>query len=136
MKKQTLLITSILFALSLTACASTSKTQTPRERDETYIADLDSFEVETFNLYTARKNNKTKISPLTVTFAPRTNNVYVDTKVGMNYIRIILSYQERMALKEAHDIYLEQFEAKTIKIEKPTKKNAYSNGASFFLGKN
>lgn len=130
MKKLILIITSILFALSLTGCATTTKTTAPRERDETFIADIDSFEVESFNLLTAKKNNKTKVTQVNITFSPRTNNLFIDTKVGMNYIRIVLPYQERSAILEAHNKYLEQYDSNTIKNEKPSKKNAYSNGFS------
>ena len=113
---------SILF----TACASTEKP--PRVRSETFIADVNPFEVETFNLYASLLSRKPKIHEFTVTFYPRTNYIYVKGRVGVDIVRFGLSYAERQSLLKAHDKYIEAYEASAIPNVKPNKKNAYSKG--------
>lgn len=119
-----LTITLILFIL--TGCAS--KQKTPKERSDDYIADINPFAVENFHLYTAKTVGKPIVSDFTLYFAPRTNYVLLSSKIGVNFVRIDFSYDERLSLQEAKDIYLHAFESRTIPDEKPKKKNSYSTG--------
>ncbi len=121
----TILITISLLSL-FTACAS--KQKAPKERNEHYIADVNPFIVDTFHLYTSKNIGKPTISDFTVYFAPKTNYIMLSTKIGINFIRIDFSYEERKAFLEAKDIYIESYNSGTITKEKPTKKNAYSKG--------
>ncbi len=128
MKKSLLLVTTILSIFFITGCASKDVERPPRQRDETYVADLDALNLETFHLYTINKNGKPKITDFTISFAPRTNYILVSSKTGINIARVGFSYQERVAIKEAHDQYLAQLNSNTIDRSKPSKKNAYSRG--------
>lgn len=127
MKKSlfTLITLSLLF-ITLTGCAS--KQKTPKERSETFIADINPFAVENFHLYTSKSINKPTISDFTVYFAPKTNYVLLSSKIGVNFVRIDFSYAERLALNEAKNKYLQAYESNSIPDEKPKKKNAYSTG--------
>ena len=120
------ILISALF-INLISCAS-KEPAPPRERDETFIADVNPFVVDSFHLYTTKGINKPTISDFTVYFAPRTNYVLLSTKIGVNFVRIDFSYEERKALNEAKEIYLTALNEGTIPNEKPKKKNAYSTG--------
>lgn len=127
MKKSLITILSIISLLiTLTACAS--KQKAPKERSEKFIADVNPFAVENFHLYTAKTVRKPTISDFTLYFAPKTNYVLLSTKIGVNFVRIDFSYDERLSLQEAKDNYLQAYEAGTIPDEKPKKKNSYSTG--------
>lgn len=127
MKKNYLtLITISVFLILLTGCAS--KPKTPKVRSETFIADVNPFAVENFHLYTTKSINKPTISDFTLYFAPKTNYVLLNSKIGVNFVRIDFSYEERLALNEARNKYLQALESGTIPDEKPKKKNAYSTG--------
>ena len=128
MKKTILLITTIISIFMISGCASKQTERAPRERDETYVADLDPFNLETFHLYSINKNGKPKITDFTISFAPRSNYLFVSSKTGINVVRTGFSYQERKALKEAHDLYISQLNSGTIDRTKPSKKNAYNRG--------
>ena len=127
MKKIILILLSVLFLLS--ACATTQE-KPVKVRDETYIADINPFIIDTFHYYASRKMGHPKICDFTFSFAPRTNILYVTTRIGINYIRVGFTYQERKALLEIHDKYIEELNAGLIKNEKPTKKNAYSKSSA------
>ena len=75
MKKQ-FLITILITSIFLVSCVS-KEPKPPRPRDETYIADINQFSVETFHLYASFGMNKPKIYDFTFYFAPRTNYVFV-----------------------------------------------------------
>ena len=127
--KKLFLLTLTIFTISLFAsCASTSKETAPRERDETFIADIDSFKLDTLHLYTQKKTGKPKVNDLTLSFDPRSNYLIVYTKIGLDYVRIGFSYEDRKSMLEAYNKYMEAFEARDIPNEKPTKKNAYTTG--------
>ena len=130
MKKSLLYISILCTIILATGCASNSKIPEPRERDETFIADINSFSLDTVHLYTQRKAGKPKVNDLTLSFSPRNNYVYVSTKIGINFVRIGFSYNERVSLKEAQQTYIDAYTSKSIKNEKPNKKNAYSTGGA------
>ena len=123
------LITIITFLITLTACASTEKP--PRQRDDTFIADINSFTLDTVHLYTQRKTGKPKINDLVISFDPRTNYVNINTKIGIDFVKIGLSYEERKSLFDAYNKYIEALYSNGIPNEKPTKKNAYTKGYAF-----
>ena len=127
MKKSILLISAILLLITtITSCAS--KEKPPRERDETFVADIGPYSIGEFHIYTAYGISKPKISDFTATFYPRSNYIYFQTKIGIDKVEFCLSYPERKSLSEAKDKYLELYKDKKIKNEKPTKKNALSKG--------
>lgn len=128
MKKHIILLTIIITLLISTGCAS--KEKPPRERDETYIADINPFTLDTYHWYTKKSMGKYKISDFTVSFAPRTNYIFLSTKIGINYVRVGFSYEERKALQQAFDQYYEELNTNTISRQKPNKKNTYYKGTA------
>lgn len=120
----------LTFIIAFTSCAS--KEKTPRERDETYIANINPFDVETYHLYTTVNIGKPKVSDFYVTFSPRTNYLFIKARMGIDVVRVGFSYQDRMMINEAAKQYLEAYENGTIQDVKPTKKNAYSKGTVLF----
>ena len=125
-KKALFIFTCLLAGLVLTACAS--KNKPPRERDEFFIADISPMELDTIHLYASFGLSKPKISDFTVSFYPRTNVVYLKSRVGMDVIMIGFNYQARKDFAQARDMYLEAYKSGKIKREKPTKKNAFTKG--------
>ena len=126
MKKSFLFLTIFFFIFLFTGCAS--KEKPVRERDETYIADIDSFDLETVYLYTQRKTGKPKVNSVTFSFSPRTNYIFITTKIGIDFVRVGFSYEERKSLYNSYTMYINDFNEKSFSTEKPTKKNAYSKG--------
>lgn len=125
--KKTFIITSIILLITfLSSCAS--KEKPVREPDETFIADINSFEIGTFHLYTSYGMGKPKICDYTATFYPRSNYIYFLTKVGIDKVQLCFSYNERKSMEAAKNKYLELYESGQIKREKPNKKNSLSNG--------
>ena len=115
--------------VTLSSCAS-KEPAPPRERDESFIADINPFSLETIHLYTQRKIGNPKPGDLALSFDPRTNYIYVSTKIGLDFVKIGLSYQERKSLYQAYNKYIEALNANAIPNEKPNKKNAYTTGYS------
>ena len=115
-----------ILLLSVILCGCASKRKAPRERSETFIADIDSFWFnEKIHLYTRMTISSPKISDFSLGLIPRTNNIKVQTKIGLDYIQLYFSYAERVKLKEAVEKYLYDYNNNLLKDEKPTKKNAY-----------
>ena len=122
-----IIIFSALSILNTISCVT--KQKTIKERSDSYIADLNDFNIETFHLYAASSNiGKPKITDFYVSFAPRTNYILITGRIGINIVRIGFSYEERKSLLEARNAYIAAFEASLIKDIKPTKKNAFTNG--------
>ena len=113
--------------ITFTSCAS-KEPAPPRERDETFIADIDSFKVDDFHLYAAFGINKPKIQDFTVYFSPRTNNIYFKGRVGIDFVQAVFSYNERIKILEAKEKYIIDYTEKSFPKEKPNKKNAYCIG--------
>ena len=112
----------ILTILTITSCAS--KPKVPKERSETFIADIDSFYVGELHLYTRLTIASPKISDFEITFVPRTNYINIRAKLGLDVIKIGFSYSERQKLKEVADKYIQAYNNNEIKNEKPGKKNS------------
>lgn len=127
MKKNIILLSTFLI-IGFLFCSCASKNKPPRERDETYIADLNWFTVDTFHLYSSFGKGQPKVHDFTFIFAPRTNNIYVRGKIGIDQVEAVFSYNERQKLLEAKDKYLLEYETKNLTTQKPSKKNAYSIG--------
>lgn len=119
----------LTLAIALTSCAS--KEKVIRERDETYIADLDSFYIGELHLYTRVTINQPKISDFEVTFSPRSNIIYFKAKLGLDIISIGVSYKERQKLYEIALEYIDAYKNNTLKNEKPSKKNAYFRSKTY-----
>ncbi|MBO4639033.1 MAG: hypothetical protein J5710_04690 [Treponema sp.] len=130
MKRKFITISVIILVL-LSSCASKQKIK--RERSETFIADINAFEVDTFHLYSSSNLNNPKINDFEVLFIPRTNEILVTGKVSVNIIQIVFSYKERQNLAEAHAKYLDALNANAIPDVKPKAKNAYSKGKTTVL---
>lgn len=127
MKKSLLtFITITIVLIVFSGCAS--KSSTPKERNETFIAEVNPFAVENFHLYTTKTARKPTISDFTAYFVPQTNYVLLSTKIGVNFVRIDFSYNERKSLNQAKETYLQAYNSNAIPNEKPKKKNAYSTG--------
>ena len=127
MKKLSTLLVFIFCIILLSGCASKEKVL--RERDETFIADIDSFEVATLHLYTTIGSlGKPRISDFYFRFAPRTNYLFAKARVGIDLIEIGFSYPERLKVNQAKEEYIEAYESGNIPNVKPTKKNAISKG--------
>lgn len=125
MKKFILL--TIVIVLLFSCCAT--KQISPKERNESFIADINAFDIDSFHLYASSSNiGKIKITDFNVSFAPRSNYLMVTGRVGVNAVRIAFSYEERKSLLEAKKAYIDAYEQNTIPDEKPTKKNKYSQG--------
>ena len=125
-----IVVMGVILTISTTSCVT--KKKIVHERNDSYIADLDAFGVETFHLYASSSNiGKVKVSDFYVTFAPRTNYVLVTGRVGINTIRISFSYEERQSLLKAHDAYIAAFESSSLRDVKPTKKNAFTTGTAY-----
>ena len=110
----------------LSSCAS--KDKPPRERSETFVADISSFSVDSFHLYSCLNVGKPKVCDFDVTFAPRNNYVYIQSRIGVNIVKIGFAYEDRVMINEAVQKYLEEYENGTITRAKPSKKNAYNKG--------
>lgn len=118
-------------AIILTSCAS--KEKPPRERDETFVADISEFEIGTLHLYAAFGVNKPKICDFDVIFYPRSNYINFRSKIGIDIVEFCFSYPERQNFSEARDKYLEMYNSGNLPTEKPNKKNALSNG-NIYIG--
>ena len=117
-----------IITICTTACAS-KQLPVQKERSETFIADVNSFEIGTFHLYAASSNvGKLKVTDLYFSFDPRTNCVLVTGRIGVNAIRLGFSYEERKELLKVKETYCFDYDAAAIPDTKPTKKNAYSTG--------
>ena len=128
MKKQILITSLVLLTALFTACASKPKEVRPRGDD--FVADINAFDVATFHLYANLNLGSPKVCDFYFTFAPRTNTLFVKGRVGVDVVRIGLSYSERQSLLQAHDLYLQAYETSSIPDVKPTKKNAWSKGSA------
>ncbi len=130
--KNKLFITTLLIFTGLTLFSCASKPKPPRERSETFVADINPFEVETFHLYSSLSLGNAKVSDFEVIFAPRTNYIYVRSRVGIDNIRIGIPYEERKKIYDAAQQYLEDYQNDKIPNTKATKKNAYTKGTVLF----
>ena len=123
MKKQILITSLVLLTALFTACASKPKEVRPRGDD--FVADINAFDVATFHLYANLNLGSPKVCDFYFTFAPRTNTLFVKGRVGVDVVRIGLSYSERQSLLQAHDLYLQAYETSSIPDVKPKKKRVF-----------
>ena len=112
----------IITILIITSCVTTPKV--PKERSETFIANIDQFYIGELHLYTRMTINNPKISDFELTFAPRSNYVIANVKIGLDVIKIGFSYKERMIIKDIAEEYIVDYQNGLLKNEKPTNKNA------------
>ena len=127
MKTKFLLPLFIIIILT-TSCVS-KKLPSPKERSDSFIANVNAFEIGTLHLYTSTTAiSQIKIQDYYLSFDPRTNCIMVTARIGVNAIRLGFSYEERKSLLAAKETYCSAYEASSIPNAKPTKKNAYSTG--------
>ncbi len=123
----------ILFLLTLTftftSCAS--KEKPPRVRDETFVGDVGPFEIGDIHLYASFGRSRPKICGFYAIFYPRTNEILVKTKIGVDVIQFSFTYNERQEFVAAKDKYIQLYTDGQINKEKPTKKNALSSGSTY-----
>ncbi|MBO4639034.1 MAG: hypothetical protein J5710_04695 [Treponema sp.] len=129
MKKSIIIISAIILTTLFTSCAS--KEKPPRERDETFVADIGQFEIGTIHLYASYGMTQPRICDFNAVFYPRNNYIYFTTKIGIDKIELCFSYPERKNLSQAKDKYLELYTEGQIPNEKPKKKNALSTGNAY-----
>lgn len=115
-----------LFTISLSSCASKHKVQ--KERSDTFIADIDAFEIDEIPLYASLALTNPKVCNFALDFYPRTNSIVVESRISVDSVSIKFSYEERKKIYEAALKYLELYQNKEIKNEKPNKKNTLTGG--------
>lgn len=126
MKKHFILLLSSIFFMLFTACTSNQIVE--QERSETFIADINSFEVGKFHLYTTLGLGRAKITDFYVSFAPRTNYILLKARIGIDAVEVGFSYPERQSLNMARETYILAYESDSIPNVKANKKNAISKG--------
>ena len=127
--KITIALSVLIISITSISCAS-KKLPAPKERSDTFIANVNPFEIGTFHVYAGSSNiGKLKISDIYLTFDPRTKCVMAAGRIGVNAVRLGFSYEERKSLLAAKETYCAAVEALAIPKAKPTKKNAYSTGS-------
>ena len=90
-----------------------------------YLGDFDPILLKSTVALT--KSGK-KMKPKTLSksyIVPRSNNLEIHFHQGPNKICVIFNKAERDKFKEAAELFLEQYDTKTIERHKPNKKNAY-----------
>ncbi len=127
MKTKLLPFAFIIFSiLTITSCAS--KHKVVKERSDTFIADIDSFEIDELPLYASLAIANPKAKNFVLDFYPRTNNISIEGRIAPDAVYIVFDYAERKKLYEAALQYIQAYEEGTIKDEKPSKKNALCKG--------
>ena len=116
----------IISTLTITSCAS--KHKVVKERNDTFIADIDSFEIDELPLYASLAIANPKPKNFVLDFYPRTNNISIEGRIAPDAVYIVFDYAERKKLYEAALQYIQAYEEGTIKDEKPSKKNALCKG--------
>ena len=76
------------------------------------------------HLYTRMTINSPKISDFELVFTPRTNNISVSSKLGLDVIKVNFSYKERQLVKTVAEQYIELYNNNDIKDDKSNNKNA------------
>lgn len=125
--KSFIIIFITLFTITLLSCASKHKVQ--KERGETFIADVDAFNIDDITLYASLATANPKPRTFTFDFYPRTNNLSLEGRITPDAINIVFSYAERKKLYETALQYIQAYEEGSIKKEKPSKKNALCSGS-------
>ena len=127
MKIKLLPLVIILFTIfTITSCAS--KHKVAKERSDTFIADIDSFEIDEIPLYASLAIANPKAKNFVLDFYPRTNNISIEGRIAPDAVYIVFDYAERKKLYEAAQQYIQAYEEGSITDEKPTKKNALCTG--------
>ena len=125
--KINIVLISFIAFLFLTSCAS-SKTKEPRQMDDTFLADLEDFDLGEISIQTSLNKNQPKVTQVSIQCTPRSNTIKFYFKLGMDTMGINFTYNERMALNQVFDEYITQINEGRLENRKPTKKNAYSIG--------
>lgn len=115
-----------LFTISLFSCAS--KHKVVKERSDTFIADIDSFEIDEIPLYASLAIANPKAKNFVLDFYPRSNNISIEGRIAPDAVYIVFDYAERKKLYEAAQQYIQAYEEGSITDKKPTKKNALCTG--------
>lgn len=115
-------IASLLVLISLfVGCAST--TPVAKKVDSNFLGDFNPIQLD--NLMAVRSTTS-ELKPLEMEayFIPRSNNLELYFREGMNKYALILPYEARQAIEKAGQQYLTAYEEGTLVEEKPTEKNA------------
>lgn len=116
----------ILSIFTITSCAS--KHKVIKERSDTFIADIDSFDIDEITLYASLAIANPKARTFVLDFFPRTNNITLEGRIEPDAIHIVFNYAERKKLYEAAQQYIQDYEEGIIQEEKPSKKNSLCTG--------
>lgn len=123
MKKSFFVVSLVILSVLLfTGCAS--KESTPRVPDENFVADINQFDLEEYHLLADYNLTSPKIQDFFISFSPRTNNIIVKVRLGIDVVSFSISYTDRMKIKEVVEQYLYDFENGNLKNVKTRKKNA------------
>lgn len=127
MKTRLLSFAFIIFSIfTITSCAS--KHKVVKERSDTFIADIDPFELDEIPLYASLALANPSPKTFVLDFYPRTNNISIEGRIAPDAINLVFDYAERQKLYEAAQQYIQAYEEGTIKKEKPSKKNVICKG--------
>lgn len=114
---------AVLILLTITSCASSKEPEAPRQPDENYLGDFNSFQLE--NVMCITKSATGKLNPLEMEmyFAPRTNTVQSRFTYGMDKVSLSFNYAQRQAFYEGIVAYMEAYNAGNMPVRDPDKKN-------------
>lgn len=122
--KKTVIILLTLFTVFITSCGST-KIKPVREPDETYLADIDTFELGNVNCLTAFGKSKAKVTDIYFLINPRTNELILRFRLGIDLMELVYTYSERENIDNTFTTYLEDIQNPKLPNIKPNKKNSY-----------
>ncbi len=107
-----------------TSCKTTRLTP-QRQPDEFFLADLNEMDLGTISCLTAFGKTKTKATDVTFSINPRTNELVVRFRLGIDVIELVYTYAERNKINDTITTYLEDVKDSNLAHRKPNKKNSY-----------
>lgn len=133
MKKSFILFLSVILTVLLfnTGCATKQESSEPVEQKYDFVADIDSFDIGSFNLLVSHNLTDEKITEIFLSFSPRTNCIIGKARIGANLVSFTFDYEQRIKMLDAVNQYKYEFENGKLTNRKPTKKNAYFIDKSF-----
>lgn len=126
-----LLATTILlsFTLSFVSCNSTPK---QKPVNPNFLGDFEPFSLGEVMCLATENFGKLKPAQLNLYFSPRTNTIFIRTKVNLNKIEFSTTREDAQKIETAVQKYMETYNSKNFEDRKPTTKNHYDTG-KFFL---
>lgn len=122
------IVTVCLFCFVLfSSCASKSGVSN-RQPDDNFLADLDEFYLGDLNILSSYNKKKPSATEIAFYCNPRTNNVKLRFKIGMDYIGLTIPYSERVKIGNSFDEYTEAIKNPKLENIKISKKTAFQTG--------